>query len=99
MPTYDYKCENCGNAFEFFQSMKDEPMTLCPQCGHNSLKKMVSMPAGLIFKGSGFYLTDYAKKSSSTSTDKTDKKDTTSTAKTEKKPAVKEKKTNGKKKD
>ncbi len=99
MPTYDYKCENCGNAFEFFQSMKDEPMTLCPQCGHNTLKKMVSMPAGLIFKGSGFYLTDYAKKSSSTSTDKTDKKDTTSTAKTEKKPAVKEKKTNGKKKD
>ncbi|MFA7361511.1 MAG: zinc ribbon domain-containing protein [Candidatus Kapaibacterium sp.] len=98
MPTYDYKCENCGSAFEFFQSMKDEPMTLCPQCGHNTLKKMVSMPAGLIFKGSGFYQTDYAKKSSS-STDKTDKKVTTTTSKTEKKPEVKEKKTTEKKKD
>ena len=98
MPTYDYKCENCGDAFEFFQSMKDEPMTLCPQCGHNTLKKMVSMPAGLIFKGSGFYLTDYAKKNSS-STDKTDKKDATTTSKTEKKPEVKEKKTTEKKKD
>lgn len=65
MPTYDYKCENCESAFEFFQSMKDDPITLCPQCGHNDLKKMVSLPAGLIFKGSGFYLTDYKKKNSS----------------------------------
>jgi len=67
MPTYDYKCENCNNTFEFFQSMKDDLMTLCPQCGHNTLKKLVSMPAGLIFKGTGFYLTDYAKKKSSSS--------------------------------
>ena len=99
MPTYDYKCDNCKNTFELFQSMKEDPITLCPECGHNTLKKMISMPAGLIFKGSGFYLTDYAKKNSSTSTDKTDKKDTTSTAKTEKKPEVKEKKTTEKKKD
>jgi putative FmdB family regulatory protein len=69
MPTYDYKCGNCNNTFEFFQSMKDDPMTLCPECGHNDLKKLVSLPAGLIFKGTGFYLTDYAKKNiSSTST-------------------------------
>ncbi len=67
MPTYDYQCENCKNTFEFFQSMKDEPMTLCPECGHNTLKKLVSLPAGLIFKGTGFYLTDYAKKNSSPS--------------------------------
>lgn len=62
MPTYDYKCEHCKNTFEFFQSMKDDPMTLCPECGHEELKKLVSLPAGLIFKGTGFYLTDYAKK-------------------------------------
>jgi putative FmdB family regulatory protein len=68
MPTYDYKCEHCNNTFEFFQSMKDDPMTLCPECGHNALKKLVSMPAGLIFKGTGFYLTDYAKKKTSPST-------------------------------
>ena len=62
MPTYDYRCENCGAEIEIFQSMKDEPLSLCPKCGHESLKKMVSMPAGLIFKGTGFYLTDYKKK-------------------------------------
>lgn len=67
MPTYDYRCGNCNCTFEFFQSMKDDLMTLCPQCGHNALKKLVSMPAGLIFKGTGFYLTDYAKKKSSSS--------------------------------
>jgi putative FmdB family regulatory protein len=65
MPTYDYKCEHCNNTFEFFQSMKDDPMTLCPECGHEALKKLVSLPAGLIFKGTGFYLTDYAKKKTS----------------------------------
>lgn len=59
MPTYDYKCENCGQTFEIFQSMKDEPLTLCEKCGHQTLKKMVSLPAGLIFKGTGFYQTDY----------------------------------------
>lgn len=98
MPTYDYKCDNCKNTFELFQSIKEDPITLCPECGLNTLKKMISMPAGLIFKGSGFYLTDYAKKSSS-STEKTDKKETTPKVKTEKKPETKEKKTTGKKKD
>lgn len=98
MPTYDYKCENCGNVFEFFQSMKDDPITLCPECGHNTLKKMISLPAGLIFKGSGFYLTDYVKKSN-TSTDTKPKKDSTPESKPEKKPAVKENKSTEKKKD
>jgi predicted nucleic acid-binding Zn ribbon protein len=61
--------------------MKDDPMTLCPQCGHNTLKKQVSMPAGLIFKGTGFYLTDYAKKKTSpSSTNNTVSDDTTSTS-------------------
>lgn len=101
MPTYDYKCENCESTFEFFQSMKDDPITLCPQCGHNDLKKMVSLPAGLIFKGSGFYLTDYKKKNSSPSvvnnTESSKSVDTSST-KTEAKTETKAKKDGIKKK-
>lgn len=97
MPTYDYKCENCENTFEFFQSMKDDPLTLCPECGHSTLKKLVSMPAGLIFKGTGFYLTDYAKKktSPSTSTGNTSTESTSTVSdskKTEDKPVKKENK-------
>jgi putative FmdB family regulatory protein len=69
LPTYDYKCENCGKTFEVFQSIKDEPLKLCEHCGHESLVKMISVPAGLIFKGSGFYLTDYAKKNTSPSSE------------------------------
>jgi len=77
--------------------MKDDPMTLCPECGHNALKKLVSMPAGLIFKGTGFYLTDYAKKktspSTSTSSTNTDSTSTVSESKTtEDKPARKDNK-------
>ncbi len=88
MPTYDYKCENCNETFEIFHSIKDEPVKLCPSCGHDTLKKLVSLPAGLIFKGSGFYLTDYKKKSSpateSTSSSET-RSTTISDTKTEKK--------------
>ena len=91
MPTYDYKCENCGNIFEIFQSIKDEPLKLCGHCGHESLVKMISVPAGLIFKGSGFYLTDYVKKNTSASPDSgtkdkpvTDKKEKKETKKQDK---------------
>jgi putative FmdB family regulatory protein len=66
MPTYEYKCENCGHELEALQSMKDEPLKKCPNCGKNKLKKLVSGGAGLIFKGSGFYQTDYKNKSSKT---------------------------------
>lgn len=59
MPTYDYKCENCEHQLEALQSMKDEPLKLCPKCNTEGLKRMIGMGAGLIFKGSGFYLTDY----------------------------------------
>jgi len=78
MPTYDYRCENCSETFEIFQSIKDEPEKLCPSCGHNTLKKLVSLPAGLIFKGTGFYQTDYKKKSSP-ATERTTSTETTST--------------------
>ena len=60
MPTYEYKCDNCDYDFELFQSIKEEALKKCPKCGKNSLKKLISGGAGLIFKGTGFYKTDYA---------------------------------------
>jgi putative FmdB family regulatory protein len=60
MPLYEYKCDKCGTAFEVIQKLADSPMRTCPQCG-GSVKKVISAPA-LQFKGSGFYITDYAKK-------------------------------------
>ena len=64
MPTYEYKCENCSHQFDTYQSMKDEKLTKCPVCGKNTLKRLIGSGGGLIFKGSGFYLTDYKNKSS-----------------------------------
>jgi putative FmdB family regulatory protein len=62
MPTYEYACRKCGHRFEKFQPMKDEPLAKCPKCGRASLKRLVGGGAGLIFKGSGFYSTDYRSK-------------------------------------
>src|SRR5687767_4980557 len=59
MPTYDYKCDACGHAFERFQSIKADPVKKCPECGKSKVKRLISTGAGLIFKGSGFYITDY----------------------------------------
>ncbi|RMH69400.1 MAG: zinc ribbon domain-containing protein [Gemmatimonadetes bacterium] len=62
MPTYDYRCISCGQTFEYFQSMKDEPLTHC-LCGKNGkVERLISPGAGFIFKGSGFYITDYRSK-------------------------------------
>ena len=62
MPTYEYACSKCGHQFEQFQSMRDEPLKKCPKCGKTGVKRLVGGGAGLIFKGSGFYITDYKKK-------------------------------------
>ena len=59
MPTYEYKCSACGHAFERFQSMSAEPIKRCPECGKAKVKRLIGTGAGLIFKGSGFYITDY----------------------------------------
>src|SRR5213592_93586 len=59
MPTYEYKCSACGHAFEQFQSMSAPPVKKCPQCGKSKVKRLIGTGAGLIFKGSGFYITDY----------------------------------------
>jgi len=61
MPTYDYACKACGRRFETFQSMRDEPLTTCPHCDAVALHRLIGAGAGLVFKGSGFYLTDYKK--------------------------------------
>jgi len=65
MPTYEYQCTKCGKEFEFFQSIKDVPLKVCPACGKPALKRKISAGVGLIFKGTGFYITDYKNKSSS----------------------------------
>lgn len=60
MPTYEYKCDKCGHEFEAFQSIKDEPIKICPVC-NSKVRRVINGGVGLIFKGSGFYVTDYKK--------------------------------------
>lgn len=62
MPTYEYKCEACGHAFERFQPITAQPIKKCPECGKNQVRRLIGTGAGLIFKGSGFYITDYRDK-------------------------------------
>ncbi len=59
MPTYEYVCSACGHEMEVFQSMKDAALKKCPACGKTKLSRKIGLGAGLIFKGSGFYETDY----------------------------------------
>lgn len=59
MPTYDYECKNCQHTWELFQSIKAAPIKKCPECGKNQAKRVIGPGAGIIFKGSGFYITDY----------------------------------------
>ena len=59
MPTYDYECSACANRLEAFQSMSDPPLLKCPKCGKRRLKRLIGAGAGVIFKGTGFYTTDY----------------------------------------
>jgi len=59
MPTYEYKCEACGEHFDLFQSITAKPIRKCPKCGKSRAKRLIGSGAGLIFKGSGFYITDY----------------------------------------
>ena len=60
MPTYEYECKQCGGHFEEFQSITDEPVETCPECG-GSVRRLIGAGAAVIFKGSGFYVNDYKK--------------------------------------
>jgi putative FmdB family regulatory protein len=82
MPTYDYECPE-GHVFEEFQSMNAEPVAKCPTCGKDG-RRLISSGSALMFKGSGFYITDYKKSNVSTS-DNGEKKDPKPDNKTEKK--------------
>ena len=59
MPTYDYVCDACDHRFELFQSIKDNPKKKCPECGKQKLRRLIGAGAANVFKGSGFYQTDY----------------------------------------
>ena len=96
MPTYEYRCDHCGHEFELFQSMSDRVRRKCPECGEPKLKRLIGTGGAVIFKGSGFYQTDYRsdsyrkaaeaeKKKAEDKPDKTDKKKKTDDKKTPKK--------------
>lgn len=85
MPNYDYKCQKCGHVFEEFQNMTDEPLKECPECG-GKVKRLIGAGSGLIFKGSGFYITDYK----NNKTSKTPAAGPSTSVEAEKKPAEKQ---------
>lgn len=98
MPTYDYQCTACDHKFELFQSMTDKVKRKCPDCGKLALERLIGTGAALLFKGSGFYQTDYRsegyKKAASA-----DKPEGKGEGKTESKPAASEAKPDKKKPD
>src|SRR5262245_21099260 len=63
MPTYEYHCDGCNHEFDEFQAMKDDPLKKCPKCKKNKLRRLFGTGAALLFKGSGFYETDYRSES------------------------------------
>jgi putative FmdB family regulatory protein len=62
MPTYDYRCNACGHEFEEFQMMSDRVLRKCPKCGKPKLERLIGAGSGFVFKGSGYYVTDYRSK-------------------------------------
>jgi putative FmdB family regulatory protein len=74
MPTYEYVCTACDHRFEDFESMSAKPQVKCPKCGKRRLRRLFGTGAGIIFKGSGFYETDYKKKSGGPSTSESEGK-------------------------
>jgi putative FmdB family regulatory protein len=79
MPLYEYQCESCQKRFERIQKFSDPPVDVCPHCGKGPVRKLLSSPA-IQFKGSGFYITDYAKKSSSEAGSKSSTESTSSSS-------------------
>ena len=103
MPTYDYRCEQCGHEFELFQSMTAKLKRKCPECSEPKLKRLIGTGGAVIFKGSGFYETDYRsdsyKKAAEADKKKTEKKDEKKDAAMDAKKPVKDATKPAKKKD
>jgi putative FmdB family regulatory protein len=93
MPTYDYECNACGHKFEHFQSITSPALRKCPECGKNKIKRLIGTGAGIIFKGSGFYCTDYRSDSYKASAKADSPTASTTEKKTETKSEVKPAKT------
>lgn len=92
MPTYEYVCKSCGHRFEEFQSITAEPIKVCPKCAAVSVQRLISAGNGLIFKGSGFYITDYKNAKSVSSNNGTESgKSKSETSKSESKDTSKSK--------
>ena len=72
MPTYDYECKHCGYKFEVLQKITDKPLDNCPKC-NNKVRRLIGSGSGIIFKGTGFYATDYRKKTPPARDNKQDK--------------------------
>ena len=93
MPTYEYECTKCGHTFERFQNMTDEPLKRCPKC-RCKIRRVFGTGAGIIFKGSGFYETDYKRsgyqKDAEKETKKAEKKDSGAASTKDKKPVKKD---------
>lgn len=110
MPTYDYECKACHHRWEMYQSIKADPEKKCPKCGKRQAQRMIGAGAGIIFKGSGFYQTDYRssaykkaaeadKKATEGGNGKADTAPAKSESKSESKPKPKKAESNGGTKD
>ena len=98
MPLYEYECEACQKRFERIQKFSDPAIDVCPNCGKGPVRKLLSSPA-IQFKGSGFYITDYAKKSSSEASGKSSSSGESSSSASESKPSSEASKSDSKSSD
>lgn len=100
MPTYDYECKACHHRWELFQSIKADPEKKCPKCGKKQAQRVIGPGAGIIFKGSGFYQTDYRSSAYKKAAEADKKASDSSNGKSESKPETKsETKSESKKSD
>jgi len=87
VPLYEYRCKNCHHKFERIQKFSDDPVRICPECGQQAVEQMLSAPA-VQFKGSGWYVTDYARKGGPSESAKGNGSSSTSSSTSESKPAA-----------